>query len=192
MQNLLGIKTFSDYGILTDCGELIFYVVKPTNISILSALSVESKIRQLMLVLSAIPDIEISCTDSSECFDDNKAYLIDRMRNEHNPKVRDIIKKDIVFLDSIQMEMSTAREFLFVARCRNMKAQQVFERANGIEKIIAEQGFDGHRMKKDEIKRFLGIYFDATTFGEHLPDYDGVQYFDINRSREELSDENGA
>ena len=27
-----------------------------------------------MMVLSAIPDIEITCTDSYECFDDNQAY----------------------------------------------------------------------------------------------------------------------
>lgn len=192
VQELLGVKTFTDYGIVTNRGELLFYIVTPTNISVLSASSVETKIRQLMLVLTAVPDIEISCTDSSECFDDNKAYLIDRMYAEKNPKVRKILKKDILFLDSIQMEMATARQFLFVARCRNMKPQQVFERANSIQKIIAEQGFDCHRMKKNEIKRFLGLYFDATMLGEHLPDYDGSQYFDINRIREELSDENGA
>ena len=151
VRELLGVKTFTDYGIVTTRGELLFYLITPTNISVLSQTSIESKIRQLMLVLSAIPDLEITCTDSSECFDDNKAYLYARMEAERNPKVRKMLKKDILFLDQIQMEMATARQFMFVARCRNMKPQQVFERANSIGKVIGEQGFDCHRMKKDEI-----------------------------------------
>lgn len=185
VQDLLGVKTFTDYGIVTTRGELLFYLITPTNISVLSQTSIENKIRQLTLVLSAIPDLEITCTDSSECFDDNKAYLYSRMEAEHNTKVKKMLKKDILFLDQIQMEMATARQFMFVARCRNMKPQQVFERANTIGKVIGEQSFDCHRMKKDEIKRFLALYFDASMLGEHLPDYDGNQYFDIEKLRKE-------
>ncbi len=187
VQELIGIKTFSDYGIVTNRGELIFYLVTPVNISVLSAASVEAKIRQLMYVLSAVPDIEIICTDASECFDDNKAYLVGRMEAEDNPKVKSILRKDVQFLDEIQMEMTTARQFLFTARCRNMNPAQVFERANSVQKLIAEQGFDCRRMKKEEIKRFLALYFEASVLGEHMPDYDGIQYFDRNRIEEELS-----
>ena len=79
----------------------MFYLVSPTNISVLSYTNIEIKIRHLMMVLSAIPDIEITCTDSSECFDDNKAYLHGRLAEEPNPKVRRIIKKDIDFLDNM-------------------------------------------------------------------------------------------
>ena len=116
VQQLLGIQTFTKYGLLTDNGELLFYRVAPTNISVLSAANIEIKIRHLQMLLSAIPDLEIICTDSCECFDDNKAYLHDRTDEETNPKVRKLIKKDIEFLDQIQMEMATARQFLFIAR----------------------------------------------------------------------------
>ena len=78
VQELLGIKAFTEYGIQTNRGELLFFRVTPTNISVLSPSSVETKIRQLTLVLSAVPDVEISCTDSAECFDENKAYLMER------------------------------------------------------------------------------------------------------------------
>ncbi len=185
VQSLLGIKTFSDYGIVTTRGELVFYLVSPTNISVLSSASIETKIRQLMYVLTAVPDIEITCSDSAQCFDDNKAYLIGRIESETNAKVKKTLRKDLLFLNDIQMEMATARQFLFVARCRNMNPNQVFERANTIQKLIAEQGFDCRRMKKEEIKRFLALYFEASMLGEHLPDYDGSQYFDINKLREE-------
>lgn len=173
VQNLIGIKTFTKYGLATNKGELLFYLVSPTNISVLSYANIEIKIRHLMMVLSAIPDIEITCTDSSECFDDNKSYLRDRLLEENNSKVRKIIKKDIDFLDHIQMEMATARQFLFIARLKNIKDKQTFDAANRIEKIISEQGFEMHRMKKNEIKRFLALYFEASMNGEQMPDTDG-------------------
>lgn len=89
VQQLLGIQTFTKYGLLTDNGELLFYRVAPTNISVLSAANIEIKIRHLQMLLSAIPDLEIICTDSCECFDDNKAYLHRRAMAESNPEVRD-------------------------------------------------------------------------------------------------------
>lgn len=185
MQDLMGVKTFTKYGLATNKGELLFYQVAPTNISVLSHINIEIKIRHLMMVLSSIPDIEITCTDSSECFDDNKAYLHDRTDEETNPKVRKLIKKDIEFLDQIQMEMATARQFLFIARCKKMKPSQVFRTANSIEQTITEQGFETHRMKKDEIKRFLALYFDASMNGEHMPDVDGEQFFEVTDDDEE-------
>ena len=36
VQELLGIKTFTKYGLATTKGELLFYLVSPTNISVLS------------------------------------------------------------------------------------------------------------------------------------------------------------
>ncbi len=178
-QDLVGIKTFTKYGLETTKGELLFYLVSPTNISVLSYVNIEIKIRHLMMVLSAIPDIEITCTDSSECFDDNKAYLHDRLSEEQNSKVRKIIKKDIDFLDHIQMEMATARQFLFIARLKNTKDKQTFDTANRIEKVISEQGFEVQRMKKADIKRFLALYFEASMNGEQMPDVDGEQFYEV-------------
>lgn len=186
VQDLIGIKTFTKYGLATNKGELLFYLVSPTNISVLSHVNIEIKIRHLMMVLSAVPDIEITCTDSSECFDNNKAYLNERLQNEHNPKVRKIIKKDIDFLNHIQMEMATARQFLFIARLKNTKDKQTFDTANRIEKVISEQGFETHRMKKNEIKRFLALYFDASMNGEQIPDTDGEQFFDFDKDGENI------
>lgn len=180
VQEFIGAKYFTKYGLLTQKGELLFYLVNPTNISVLSPANIEIKIRHLMMVLSTIPDIEICCTDSSECFDDNKANLHNRLKEETNPKVRKLLTKDIGFLDGIQMEMSTARQFLFLARCRNLKTGQVFQMANRIEKVISEQGFEVKRLKKPEIKRFLALYFEASMSGEQMPDGDGEQYFQVD------------
>ena len=142
------------------------------------------KIRHLMMVLSAIPDIEITCTDSSECFDANKAYLLERLEYEQNPKVRRLIKRDIEFLDNVQVEMATARQFLFTVRIKASKEKHSFDMANRVERDISEQGFEVRRMRKADIKRFLAIYFDASMNGEQMPDVDGEQFFEVNDNAE--------
>ena len=185
IQEFIGIRTFTRYGLRTRRGELLFFVVSPTNISVLSSVNIEIKIRHLMMVLSAIPDIEITCTDSCECFDENKSYLKSRLEEEGNLKVRKLLQKDIDMLDNIQTEMATARQFLFLGRCKSMKPEQVFQSANRMEKVISEQGFEVQRMKKNDIKRFLAVYFEASMNGDQMPDTDGEQFFDGEDSDEE-------
>ena len=185
VQDLIGIKTFTKYGLKTNRGELLFYLVAPTNISVLSHTNIEIKVRHLMMVLSSLPDIEIACTDSSECFDDNKVYLNTRIEEELNPKVKRVLKRDVEFLDQIQVEMATARQFLFIARSKAKKPDQVFQMANRVEKVISEQGFEVRRMKKEDIKRFLALYFDASFNGEQMPDIDGEQFFEVDEDDED-------
>lgn len=184
VQELIGIKTFTKYGLATNKGELLFFLVSPTNISVLSSMNIEIKIRHLMMVLSAIPNIEISCTDSCECFDDNKSYLQARLDEEQNAGVRKILKKDVEMLDHMQTEMATARQFLFILRCKNMKPEQVFQAANRTEKTISEQGFEVQRMKKADIKRFLAVYFNAGMNGDQMPDTDGEQFYEVDDDEE--------
>lgn len=57
VQDFIGVKTFTKYGLMTQKGELLFYLVSPTNISVLSYVNIEIKIRHLMMVLSSIPDM---------------------------------------------------------------------------------------------------------------------------------------
>ena len=178
VQQLLGIQTFSKYGLLTDNGELLFYRVAPTNISVLSAANVEIKIRHLQMLLSAIPDLEIICTDTCECFDDNKSYLHRRAMEEENPNVRGLLLKDREMLTSMQAEMSNARQFVLVKRCKGMKPEQVFVAMNRVLKAVSEQGFEAQRMDKADIKRLIAIYFGASMDGDLMPDVDGGQFFE--------------
>lgn len=176
VQSLMGIQRFTQYGLLTDNGELLFYAISPTNISVLSHANIEQKIHHLMLVLSSVPELEIICTDSSECFDANKIYLRKRLESESNDKIRDVITKDINHLDAVQIEMATARQFIFAVRAKETKDKQVFTIANDIEKTIADQGFEVRRMNKADIKRFLALYFDASMNGDQIADVDGASF----------------
>ena len=182
VRQFLAIRRFSDYGLLTDREELVFFAVSPTNISVLSSANVESKIRHLTALLQAMPDTEIICTDSSECFDRNLAYLKARKEEEENECVCELLAKDADFLDGIQRETASARSFFFCVRCKNMKPDQVFTHINRCEKTISDQGFEVRRLKKKDIKKMLGIYFDAGIFCESMPDTDGAQYIKEDES----------
>ena len=168
VQELLGIQHFTKYGLMTEHGELVFFQIAPTNISVLSYDNIERKISHLQGLISMHPDLEIVCTDSCECFDGNREYLRRRALEESNPQVRAILEQD--------REMSNARQFYLVMRFRNLKPEMVFSAINEARKRMAEKGFEAHRLTKPELKRFLAIYLEASMDGDKLPDVDGGQY----------------
>lgn len=178
VQELIGIETFSKFGLKTSKGEITYFAIAPTNISVLSYENIQLKVWHLMQILSAQPNIEITCIDSCERFDDNKNFMVERLSEETNPAVKQCLEKDIDYLDNIQIEMSTARQFMFSVRFRREKEEQIFNQINRVEKAIAEQGFEVKRLKKNDIKRFLAIYYGASMQGELIPDIDGKDAFD--------------
>lgn len=175
-QQQLGIRSFSHYGLQTDKGELLIYAISPTNISVLSENATYGRIAEFARLLESMPNIEVSITDVSESFDTNKAFLMGRLRMEENPCVRQLLEKDIAFLDTIQIEMATARTFMLIVRTNSRKEAEVFRVAAEAERAISAHGFRVHRMRKSEIKRMLALYLDAGMEGDRLPDVDGEQF----------------
>ena len=189
-QDLIGIKGFTKYGLATNRGELLFFLVSPTNISVLSHANIEIKIRRLLMALESVPDLEMACLDSCECFDENKRFVSGRLETEENPAVRAVLEKDLEFLDGIQIEMATARQFLFIKRVRESKEDAVFVQRNRTQKVISEQGFEARALDKEGIKRLLAIYFGASSNGDAIGDYDGEQYLAKHmKSRKKLTEE---
>ena len=179
VQALIGLERFTRYGVKNDKAELALFAVEPTNISVLSASNVEIKIHSLMTVLSVIPDLEFIATDSAERFDDNKAYIRKRMQIEQNESVRRLLEADYDFLDEIQLEMSSARQFMFAIRFRKEKPEQIFNTLNRVEKTLSEHGFTARRMSKPEIKRMLALYFGSSIAGDEIPDIEGEDEFNL-------------
>jgi len=176
VQRLIGFEGFTKYGVRTEKAELVFFSVEPTNISVLSAVNIEMKIHRLMLLLSMFPELELLALDSCECFDSNKAHLKKRLDTEENEDIRRLLEADYDFLDEIQTEMASARQFLFAVRFRREKEESIFKLLNRIEKAIAEHGFSARRLGKSEIKRMLALYFGTSAEGEEIPDIEGENY----------------
>lgn len=172
---LIGISNFSRNGLQTyDHGELIYFLVQPTNISVLSETSVNLKVQHLMQLLTVQPDIEIICSDARENFENNKLALARKADKEENLKVQLLLRKDMNFLDDIQLQMSTAREFMFCYRVPYISNDQTLGVLNRLEKQINEQGFDCRRALKEDIKRFISRYF-GHMCEEPIEDVDGAK-----------------
>lgn len=183
VQNLLGLQGFTTYGLQTTGGELVFFAIQPTNISVLSHANVEIKIQNLLMVLRSLPHLEAVCLDSAQRFDDNQQFMEQRIRQEDNPKVREALEQDREFLDSIQLEMSTARQFVLCLRFKNMKESLMFTTLNQMERSINDRGFEVRRMGKPEIKRMLALYFESSMTGDQIPDVEGMENFDLDKAR---------
>ncbi len=175
-QGLMNIEGITDYSLVTPYGELVYFIIHPTNISVLSESSVSSRIYALMTVLKGIAEIEMLCLNSKENFDDNKAFLRERMEEERNPIIRNLLQKDSQNLDRIQVQMATAREFLIIIRLKNEKESDVFPYLSRIEKSLKDQGFTTRRADKADIKRILGVYFEQNVTSDRYEDFDGERW----------------
>ena len=180
-RKLIGTKEITDYSLKTyGHGEIVYFMVKPSNISVLSEASIGARIYALMTVLKGIAEIEMLCLNSRENFEDNKRFLRERIELEKNLVVRKLIEKDLAFLDQIQVQMATAREFLILIRLRDEKEKEVFPYLSRIEKSLKEQGFSVKRADREDIKRVLAVYFEQNVTTEKFENFDGERWIILN------------
>lgn len=174
---LIGVREITDHSIITDGhGELVVFIVKPSNISVLSEDSIRARIYALMTVLKGMAEIEMCCLNSRENFEENKRYLKQRLAAEQNYVIRKLLEADLTFLDQIQVQMATAREFLITVRLINQNEKEVFPYINRIEKTLREQGFSIKRADEDDLKRILAVYFEQNLTQETFENYDGERW----------------
>ncbi len=176
-RQLINTKAITDYSLETNRGdELVYFCIRPTNISVLSEESISARIYALMTVLKGMAVLEFVCINSRENFEDNKRFLRTRLEQENNTAVRKLLEQDLLQLDRMQVQMATAREFLIVIRLKAEKESEVFPYLNRIEKTLREQGFSAKRAGKEDIKRLLAIYFEQNVSTEEFEDYDGERW----------------
>ena len=167
-RELMGTSEVTDYSIRTYKNEeLVYFLIQPSNISVLSEESLSAR-------------IEMMCLNSRENFEDNKRYLKKRMEEETNTVVRKLLEKDANYLDRMQVQMATAREFLLIIRLREKKENEIFSYLNRIEKMLAEQGFTSKRAEEEDIKRILAVYFEQNVTTEKFEEFDGERWIILN------------
>lgn len=175
-RQLMNIKEIADYSLKTEDGDLVFYIIKPTNISVLSGDNVSARIYALMTVLKGMAELEMLCLNSRETFDDNKSFLKRRMEQEPNPFIRELLEKDTHYLNRMQTQMATAREFLIILRLKDDSAENSLPYLSRIEKSLKDQGFTVKKAEKDDIKRMLGVYYEQNVTTEKYEDFDGERW----------------
>ena len=176
-RQLMNTRRITEYSLETyDGDELVYFMIRPTNLSVLSESSVGARVYALMNVLKGVAEIEMLCLNSRENFEENKGFLRRRAEEERNPVIRQLLERDQNFLDRIQVQMATAREFLILIRLRNQKGKDVFSYLDRIEKSLQEQGFDSRRADEEDIKRILAVYYEQNVTSEKFEDFDGARW----------------
>lgn len=175
-RQLIGIDGISEYSLLTSHGELAFFSIKPTNISVLSDASVAARIYALMTVLKGQTEVEMLCINSRENFEENKSFLKARTNADNLPAVRKLLELDAVSLDRLQVQMATAREFLIIVRLKREKETDVRSHLMTIEKSLKDQGFTVRLCESEGIKRLLGVYYEQNVTTEKYEDNDGDRW----------------
>lgn len=173
---LIGVEGITEYSLKTASSEVVFFSVKPSNISVLSEENLSAKIYSLMTVLKGLTEIEILCVNSRESFESNKNHLRLMADKESCPAVRRLLEQDMTFLDHIQALTATAREFLLIVRIRNLKEKEIFSYLNRIEKTLRENGFSARQYGSDDIKTLLGVYFEQNVTSEKFDNFDGERW----------------
>lgn len=175
-----GISSIKDYCLKTAHGDLVFFHIKPANLSTLSHAGISTRIYALMTVLKGLAEIEMLCLNSRENFEGNKQNIRARISREESPVVRKLLEQDLLHLDRIQVQMATAREFLIIIRLKDEKESEIFPYLSRIEKSLGDQGFIVKRTDEADIKRLLAVYFEQNVTTERFEDSDGERWVILN------------
>ena len=177
----IGAKSINQTGVETFRKEyLVYFLISPLNIAVLSESSIRGKVLALMNLLKEIEAAEIACINSRETFVENKNYLKERLQKEKNSKVRGILEKDAAFLDRIQIQTASAREFLLIIRFgeKAVRSNEINAGISRTEKLLKDQGFMFKLADKEDIKRILSVYFVQNLTQVYFEDYDGEAYLE--------------
>lgn len=125
-----------------------------------------------MNLLKCVAEIEMLCLNSRENFEENKSSLRKRAEEERNPVIRRLLERDQNFLDCIQVQMATAREFLIIIQLHNKKGTEVFSYLDRIEKSLKEQRLSASRAGSEDIKRIMAVYYEQNVTSEKFEDFE--------------------
>lgn len=175
-RQLMGIDAIKDYCIATRMGDLVFFIIKPTNISVLPDSSISARIYALLNVVKGQAELEMLALNSKESFDRNKNFYRERMNVEELPAIRRLLEQDSTHLDRIQALMASSREFYIIIRLRDERETDVFSYLSRIEQSINDNGFTTRRATDQDLKRMLGVYFEQNVTTEQFEDSDGDRW----------------
>ena len=87
-RQLLGIDQITRRSIKTPHGELFFFILRPSNLTVLPESIVRRRITDLLNVLKGTAEVELLALDSKESFQDNRSFYRKRLEEETNPAIR--------------------------------------------------------------------------------------------------------
>ena len=171
-RQLMGIRKLLPHGVAIPGGSLVFFLIRPDNLSVLSAEGIRQRVTALSNLFRAEEQVEVLGLDSRESFQQNQVYYQTRLEEETTPKIRELLQKDISYLDEIQTTSASSREFVLVLR---MEEQAALDEG-GLrqkEKSLCDHGISVRLAEEQDVKRLLVSYYLHDADPESLEDVDG-------------------
>jgi len=178
-KEIIEAKMINENGVETYKGDFILYfLIQPDNIAVLSQTAVKTKIINMTSVLKGIDGVEFACINSRENFDGNKNFYQKRLKEEKCENIRELLQKDLAHLDRVQIQMASAREFLFSFRLKNYNpdTDEVQAMTSRMEKLLKDTGFVARLADKEDIKRIFSVYFVQDITQVYFDDFDGEKF----------------
>ena len=164
-RQLMGIDRLTEHGVKTAKGELVFFMLRPDNLSVLSPEGVRARVSALGYLLRTTPAVRFQAMDSRESFQANKDFYQKRLEQEPLPALRNLLRQDAAHLDNIQATTASAREFALVFELDRQKEENSRSQISRLEKSIRDQGFRVRQAAQQDLMRLLAVYYqqDVTT-----------------------------
>ena len=171
-RQLMGIRRVNTHGVTVSGGELVFFLIDPDNLSVLSVEAVRLRVQAFTALLKAKPDLELLALDSQETFGQNREFYRTRLEEEKNPALRELLRQDLEHLDTIQSASASAREFVLIQRMDEKSAAD----ESGLrqtEKALSGHGLSLRLAEEADVKRLLSVYYRQELLTEAPEDVDG-------------------
>ena len=183
-RELINAKTISNDSLkLFNDDEIVFFVIQPQNLSVMSQENIGAKIFSLTNVLKGLADMEMICLNSRDNFEDNKLFIKKRISEETDEVIINLLKKDLYHLDQIQTQ-TASRLFLLAVRIKPNDQVETVALIHRIEKLIKLQNLQVEKANKEQIKNMLAVYFEQNVTSDQFEDYEGMRWYpnDIEES----------
>ena len=94
-RQLMGITQLTEHGVKTAKGELVFFMLRPDNLSVLSPEGVRGRVTALTNLLRATPAVRFLALDSRESFQANQDFYRRRLEDS---SILDFLRYAMSFL----------------------------------------------------------------------------------------------
>ena len=179
-RQLMGIDQFTENGLKVGRSELVYFLIQPDNLSVLSAEGIRGKVMALTNFLRGTESVRLLALDSRESFQSNKDWYRQRMEQEQLPALRELLRQDAAHLDKIQTSNASAREFALVFELDRQKEEPSRSQIARLERSIRDQGFRVRQANRQDLMRLLAVYYQQDVTTDVFDNIDGERWADAD------------
>ena len=179
-RQLMGIDQFTSDGLKAGRRELVYFLIRPDNLSVLSPEGIRARVMALTNLLRGTESVRLLALDSRESFQSNKDWYRQRMEQEQLPALRELLRQDAAHLDKIQTSNASAREFALVFELDRQKEEPSRSQIARLERSIRDQGFRVRQANRQDLMRLLAVYYQQDVTTDVFDKIDGERWADAD------------